>query len=137
MRTTASLISSLVYGKRFPVFSGEAEVYFEGIKLVNAVNDTTRFPPIEIMPWLTYIPRWLAPVSSFYFFTIIVSSHAISLQWTAHCDHMKAVRDRLYDSLLDECEKKFKLGHGTGSYIENVLKSQEELGLSRGEISCV
>jgi hypothetical protein len=66
MRTTASLLASLVYGKRFPEFkNSKAEVYFQGIKLVNEVNDTTRFPPVEIMPWIKYIPRWLAPVSPF------------------------------------------------------------------------
>ena len=63
MRTTASLIASLVYGKRFPYYkNSQAEEYTKAVKLANEANDTTRFPSVEIMPWITYIPRWLAPV---------------------------------------------------------------------------
>ncbi|KAF8814915.1 putative cytochrome P450 monooxygenase [Phlegmacium glaucopus] len=117
MRTTVSTITSLIYGKRFPVFKhSEAEVYFKTVKLANEVNDTTRFPPVEIMPWIKYIPRWLAP-------------------WTTHLDLMKLVRNRLFDSLLDECDQAVKMGRGTGCYIEKVLDRQEELGLSRKDIS--
>ena len=66
MRNTASLAASLVYGKCFPVYEGsEAEVYFKGIKLVNEINDQTKYPPLEFMPWIKYIPRWLAPVGLF------------------------------------------------------------------------
>ena len=50
---------------------------------------------------------------------------------------MKLVRDGLYDSLLDECDHAAKAGLGTGCYIEKVLERQEELGLSRREISSV
>jgi len=53
--------------------NSEAEVYFQGIKLVNAVNDTTKFPPVDIMPWIKYIPRWLAPVNAFHGCTINVA----------------------------------------------------------------
>ena len=63
MRNTSSLIASLLYGKRFPYYkNSQAEEYTKAIKLANEVNDTARFPPVEIMPWITYIPRWLAPV---------------------------------------------------------------------------
>jgi hypothetical protein len=50
---------------------------------------------------------------------------------------MKLVRNGLYDSLLDECDQAAKAGFGTGCYIEKVLERQEELGLSRKEISFV
>ncbi|KAF8816132.1 putative cytochrome P450 monooxygenase [Phlegmacium glaucopus] len=107
MRTTVSNVTSLIYGKRFPEFkNSEAEVYFKGFKLVNEISDTARFPPVEIMPWIKYIPRWLAPV-----------------------------RNPLFDSLLDECDHAVKMGRGTGCYIEKVLDRQEELGLSRKDIS--
>jgi hypothetical protein len=63
MRNTASLIASLLYGKRFPYYkNSQAEEFTKAIKLANEVSDATRFPPVEIMPWITYIPRWLAPV---------------------------------------------------------------------------
>jgi len=50
---------------------------------------------------------------------------------------MKGVRNRLYDSLLDECEQEIKAGRGTGCYIEKVLARQQELGLSRQDILSV
>ncbi|KAF8813990.1 putative cytochrome P450 monooxygenase [Phlegmacium glaucopus] len=117
MRTTVSMVTSLVYGKRFPEFKHtEAEVYFKAVKLAYELNDTAKFPPVEIMPWIQYIPCRLAP-------------------WTTHLDLMKRVRNRLFDSLLDECDQAVKVGRGTGCYIEKVLDRQEELGLSRKDIS--
>ncbi|KAF8802924.1 putative cytochrome P450 monooxygenase [Phlegmacium glaucopus] len=119
VRTTSSLIASLVYGKRFPVYkNSEAEEYAHAVKLANEVSDTTRFPPVEILPWIKYIPRWLAP-------------------WTAHCDLMMSVRNTLYEKLLDQCEESIKTGRGTGCYLERVMERQEELGLSRKEISYI
>ncbi|KAF8808942.1 hypothetical protein BYT27DRAFT_6541247 [Phlegmacium glaucopus] len=112
-----SLVASLVYGKSFPVYKdSQAEVYFKGVKLMNKINDQTKYPAMEIMPWIKYIPRWLAP-------------------WTGHCDFMKGVRNRLYDSLVDECDQEITAGRGTGCYIEKVLARQEELGLSRQDVS--
>ncbi|KAF8813428.1 putative cytochrome P450 monooxygenase [Phlegmacium glaucopus] len=117
MRTTMSMMTSLLYGRRFPEFKhSQGEAYFRGIKLANELNDTARFPPVEIMPWIKYIPRWLAP-------------------WTTHLDLMKLERNRLFDSLLDECDQAVKMGRGTGCYIEKVLDRKEELGLSRKDIS--
>ena len=50
---------------------------------------------------------------------------------------MRVVRNGLYDSLLNECDHAAKTGLGTGCYIEEMLERQEELGLSRREISSV
>jgi hypothetical protein len=69
------------------------------------------------------------------YFTQLMAN--VIFQWTSHCDHMKLVRDHLYDSLLDECEHRMKMGQGTGSYMENILSHKEQLGLSRNEISFV
>ena len=56
-------MTSLLYGKRTPQYYGsDAEGYFEGIKLLNGMNDATAFPPTEIMPFVAYIPKWIAPV---------------------------------------------------------------------------
>ena len=56
-------MTSLVYGKRCPTYeNSEIEKYFLGIKLFNETNDPGAYPPIELLPWLQYIPRWLAPV---------------------------------------------------------------------------
>jgi len=63
MRTTSSVMTSLLYGKRTPSYYGtDAEAYFEGTRLLNASIDTAAFPPVDIMPFVSYIPKWLAPV---------------------------------------------------------------------------
>jgi len=46
-------------------YGTDAEAYFEGIKLLSSASDTTKFPPVEIMPFVNYIPKWLAPVRHF------------------------------------------------------------------------
>jgi len=56
-------MTSLIYGKRTPTYYGtDAEAAFEGVKLANAVADTAAFPPVEVMPFVSYIPKWIAPV---------------------------------------------------------------------------
>jgi len=68
MRSTCSIMTSLLYGKRTPKYYGtDAELFFEGIKLVNETLDTAAFPPVEIMPFIDYIPKWIAPVCSLIF----------------------------------------------------------------------
>ena len=57
-------MTSLLYGKRIPTYyNSEAEACHECTQLFNAVLDTTAFPPVDIMPFVDYIPKWLAPVS--------------------------------------------------------------------------
>jgi len=57
-------MTSLLYGKRTPTYYGtDAEGFFEGVKLANAAADAAAFPPVEIMPFVDYIPKWIAPVS--------------------------------------------------------------------------
>lgn len=56
-------MTSLVYGKRVLVYhDSDAEKFFEGFKLANATADSAAFPPVEFMPFIQYIPYWIAPV---------------------------------------------------------------------------
>jgi hypothetical protein len=50
---------------------------------------------------------------------------------------MKTVRNGLYFRLLDEAEAKMKAGIQTNSYVEELLKNSEELGMDRSEIGFV
>jgi cytochrome P450 len=119
MRTTSSITSSLLYGKRFPKFAGsDSETYYVGIRLAAEAGDVAKYPPIEFLPWLEYLPQWLAP-------------------WTNHCDRMKRVRNGLYDGLLKECEEKMMSGKGTGSFLETLLSDREGMELSWREISFI
>lgn len=131
-------MTTLVYGKRFPTYKGSVpETYFEGIKLFNEICDVSVYPPIELFPWIQYIPRWLAPVRLLSLSMDLNLVRLSFLQWTKHCDHAKAVRNNLYYSLLKECERNLRTGKTTGCYLENVLMNQEELGMTRDEIASV
>lgn len=129
-------MTSLVYGKRTPVYHGtDAEAFFEGIKLLSIMADTAAFPPVEIMPFLKYIPHRIAPVSrqqpSFRRDCLSLTSLK---QWGAHIEKTSAIRDRLNYRLLAEAEDKLRNNVQTGSYVEEILMNSGELGLSRDEI---
>ena len=50
---------------------------------------------------------------------------------------MKTVRNELYYRLFAEAETKYKNGVHTGSYVEELLKNQQEVGMDRDEMACV
>jgi len=52
-------------------------------------------------------------------------------------EKMKTVRRVLYYKLLEEAEEKLRNGIHTDSYVENLLRGQKELGISRDEIAYV
>ncbi|KAJ9191323.1 hypothetical protein DTO164E3_6131 [Paecilomyces variotii] len=115
-RTSASVMTSIVYGKKCLTFkNSSAEEYFEGIKLFNETNDPGAYPPIELLPWLRHVPRWLAP-------------------WTEHIERTTRVRNTLYYGLLAEFEEKKKAGKAEPCYINYVLENREKLGMSYDEV---
>jgi hypothetical protein len=81
-------MTSLVYGKRCLTYeNSEAEKYFLGIKLFNETNDPGAYPPIELLPWLKFVPRWLAPVGlSLYHLvnTILTVCHSVDSALRSH-----------------------------------------------------
>ncbi|KAF2129634.1 putative cytochrome P450 monooxygenase [Dothidotthia symphoricarpi CBS 119687] len=115
-RTSASVMTSLVYGKKCLTFqNSSAEEYFEGIKLFNETNDPGAYPPIELLPWLKHTPRWLAP-------------------WTEHIERTTRVRNTLYYGLLAELEEKRKVNKAEPCYMNYVLDNVEKLGMSYDEV---
>lgn len=109
-------MTTLVYGKRCLTFKNSpVEQYFEGIKLFNETNDPGAYPPIELLPWLAYTPRWLAP-------------------WTEHIERTTRVRNSLYYGLLAELEERRKQGRAELCYMSFVLDNQTTLGMSYDEI---
>jgi hypothetical protein len=109
-------MTNLLYGRRCPKYrNGTAEVYNEGIKLFNEVMDPGAHPPVDLLPFLKYVPsRWAS--------------------WKLLCDYAKGLRDELYSSLLSECERALDSGNATGCYLETVLKNKEKLDITRDEI---
>jgi len=122
-RTTASVMTTLLYGKRCFQWSGsDAEIFFEGVKLLNNVTDPGAHALIDLFWPLQYVPyvkRWGWA------------------KWKPLCDTTKSVRDALYIRLLEECEERLKSGRAVGCYIETILNNQADLGMTRDEIRYV
>jgi len=116
-------MTTLLYGKRCFQWTGsDAEIIFEGAKLLNNVADPGAHPPIDLFWPLKYIPyvkRWGWS------------------KWKPLCDTTKSVRDALYIRLLEECEERLKSGRGVGCYIETILNNQAVLGMTCDEIRYV
>jgi len=56
-------MTRILYGKRLPTYYGsDVEGFIESVRLLSATLDTAAFPPVEILPFLDYVPKWIAPV---------------------------------------------------------------------------
>ena len=119
-RTTASVMTTLLFGKRCLQWSGsDAEIHSKGANLLNNLTDPGAHPPVDILWPLQYVPyieRWGWP------------------KWKQLCDETRSVRDALYARLLDECEERLQSGRAVGSYMETVLNNQVDLEMTREEI---
>ncbi|KAJ7589603.1 cytochrome P450 [Mycena floridula] len=112
-RYSNSVIMSVLYGKRSPRYeTREATAFFEMQHLWEHVLEPGAQPPVDLLPFLTYIPeRWAS--------------------WKRLCKQVRSLQRALYFGLLDECESRVGKGEGNGSYMEEVLEKQDALGLDR------
>ncbi|KAK7032178.1 hypothetical protein VNI00_013352 [Paramarasmius palmivorus] len=111
-RYANSVIMSVLFGKRCPRFeTPESTAFFESMEIWNRCVSPV-VPPVDLLPFLDYIPeRWA--------------------WWKGLALDTRAKQRRLYFGLLDECEKRMAKGEENGSYMEEVLVRQKELGLSK------
>lgn len=115
-RTTASVMTTLLYGTRIGKFAGSyADTYFRGVKLLNEVTDPGAHPPVDLFWPLQYVPkRWA--------------------YWKRLADTTRAIRDELYGGLYAMCEQAIKEEKQTGCYLETLLLNQQKLSMTREEI---
>ncbi|KAJ8072218.1 hypothetical protein PM082_015776 [Marasmius tenuissimus] len=108
-----STIMSVVYGKRRPRYeSHEAIAFYETNHLWNSILEPGAHPPIDLLPFLKYIPeKWAT--------------------WKQLARSIRRKQRDLYFGLVAETEKRMKMGEENGSYMEQVLSRQEELRLDR------
>ncbi|EEB88929.1 hypothetical protein MPER_13039 [Moniliophthora perniciosa FA553] len=86
--------------------------FFETMELWNLCTSLTAVPPVDLLPFLDYIPeRWA--------------------WWKRLAAETRQKQRALYFGLVDECEQRMKRGEENGSYIEEILTKQKELGLDR------
>ncbi|KAF9002370.1 putative cytochrome P450 monooxygenase, partial [Cyathus striatus] len=103
-RTTASTMIMLVYGSRCAT-----------IHIANDLADFSAHPPIDLFPFLKYVPeRWA--------------------RWKVLCMTAKRMRQDMHAKLLGDCERRISSGMAPRCYIEEVLQSKEELRMVKKEI---
>ncbi|KAK1227689.1 hypothetical protein PQX77_009314 [Marasmius sp. AFHP31] len=104
---------SVAFGKRCPRYeSYEATAFYETNRLWNSILEPGAYPPVDLLPFLKYIPeRWAT--------------------WKQLSKLIRRKQRELYFGLLAETEKRMKMGEENGSYMEEVLSRQVELRLDR------
>ncbi|ESK85919.1 cytochrome p450 [Moniliophthora roreri MCA 2997] len=112
-RYTNSVIMSILFGKRCPRYeTPESMGFFESQKLWNRCLSPTAVPPVDLLPFLDYIPESWA-------------------WWKQLASETRQKQRALYFGLLDECEQRMKRGEENESYMEQILMEKRELGLDR------
>ncbi|KAK7051589.1 hypothetical protein VNI00_004568 [Paramarasmius palmivorus] len=112
-RYSNSVIMSVLWGKRYPRHNTkEALEIHEAGHIWSQIAAPGAIPPLDILPFLNYIPeRWA--------------------KWKRLVKDLREKQRKTHLALFDECERRMKSGEGNGSYMEEVLRRQEEFGLSR------
>ncbi|KAK7032180.1 hypothetical protein VNI00_013354 [Paramarasmius palmivorus] len=112
-RYSNSAIMSVLFGKRCPRYeTPESTAFFESMEVWNRCLSPGAVPPVDLLPFLDYIPsRWA--------------------WWKGLALETREKQHKLYFGLLDECEQRVARGEENGSYMEGVLVEQKEMGLTR------
>ncbi|KAG1873184.1 cytochrome P450 [Suillus subluteus] len=116
-RYTFSILLSIAFGKRCPRPDMEEErLFYEGVRLTVQVV-SAEGPPVDLLPILKYVPERWAP-------------------WKGICREARTLQRRLYFGLLEEAEIRLARGESTGCFMEEVIRRQEELGMSKDAAAC-
>ncbi|KAJ7586994.1 cytochrome P450 [Mycena floridula] len=112
-RYSHSVIMSVLYGIRSPRYeTREATAFFAMVKLWSALMEPGAHPPVDLLPFLRYVPERWAP-------------------WKKACKELRSLQRNIYLGLFDDCENRVRKGEGNGSYMEEVLEQQDVLGIDR------
>ncbi|ESK85920.1 cytochrome [Moniliophthora roreri MCA 2997] len=112
-RYSNSVIMSILFGKRCPHYqTREFTAFLESQQLWNLCMSPTAVPPVDLLPFLDYIPESWA-------------------WWKRLALETRQKQRALYFGLLDECEQRMKRGEENGAYMEKVLAEKRELGFDR------
>ncbi|KAJ7916802.1 cytochrome P450 [Mycena leptocephala] len=112
-RYSSSVILSVLYGKRSPRFEtpetvASFKVEHEWVTLLEAGAT----PPMDFFPILKYVPERFA-------------------KWKRDCKNVRKMQRDLYFGLLDDTQERLRRGEGNGSFVEELISRQEELGMDR------
>jgi len=111
-RYSYSVILSVLYGKRVPRYdTQEMKDFFKILHEFNALFVPGAAPPVDAIPILQYVPeRWA--------------------KWKRQCKRIRNMQRKQYFSMLKETKDRIRRGEGHGSYMEEVVGRQDELGMN-------
>jgi hypothetical protein len=92
----------------------ETTAFFHVQHLWGHVLEPGAHPPVDMLPFLKYIPERWAP-------------------WKSLCREVRRLQRELYFGLLEECEQRVaSVSHGgQEAFMDGVVRRQAELGLTR------
>ncbi|KAF8160325.1 cytochrome P450 [Mycena galopus ATCC 62051] len=110
-RYSNSVIVSVLYGKRAPRYeTPETTTFFNVMHEWIRLLEPGATPPVDFIPMLKYVPeRWA--------------------KWKRDCAKTRMHQRDLYFGLLDETKDRVRRGDENGSYMEEILRRQEEFGM--------
>ncbi|KAJ3504930.1 hypothetical protein NLJ89_g7683 [Agrocybe chaxingu] len=112
-RYTFSVISSIVYGARFPRFdSKECTDFYNMIDKWSELMEPGRHPPIDLLPVLKLIPEHFA-------------------LWRQEAKTVRQMQHHLYFHMLDCVRGRLARSEGVGAFMEDIIQTQDQLGLDR------
>ncbi|KAF8192970.1 cytochrome P450 [Pholiota molesta] len=112
-RYSNSAIMSVLYGKRCPRYeTPETTAFFVAQHEWELLLEPGATPPLDLLPFLQKVPeRWA--------------------KWKIDVKQCRKHQRDLYFGLLDETRRRVETGEENGSYMEEILRNQEDVGMDR------
>jgi hypothetical protein len=112
-RYTYSVISSVVYGCRFPrIESKEVADFYHVTALWSRLMEPGRHPPIDLIPILKKVPEPWA-------------------KWKTEAQVVRRLQRAHYFGMLDKVQKRLDRGESCGAFMENIIQNQKSLGMDQ------
>jgi hypothetical protein len=110
-RYSISVIYSVLHGRRVPKYETEEIIgYIAVMHEWSALLEPGAVPPVDAIPILKRIPeRWA--------------------KWKRDCKRVRDLQHARYCRLVEETRERMRRNQHNGSFMENVLERQAELGM--------
>jgi cytochrome P450 len=116
MRSFAAVVLATVYGRRGK--HAETNRFFEINGEWSALLDPGAVPPLDVFPFLKYVPDWLTPWRG----------------WRERADDLKRNQDAEYTELFQHARDRVAQGKADDSFVARLLMEQENEGYTDHEL---